>query len=200
MANAQNTVPTQEAEAQKDPAASTNMSRQRNEGSVFTPKHDMAKESAAKIGTAEVQATPKLPSDTGFTWGSYFQSLGILFLLLAALWCVVWLLRKYGRFNFIPRPGAFPHDGLRLEAQLPLGPRKGLSVVRFLDKRLLLGVTEHQITLLQTIEDNNEKDSMDFHTHLEHAAWFKAEDAPAPNATNEPASNNTTEHAPKNNT
>ncbi len=128
--------------------------------------------SDAKTQT-EVKASPKLPA-SDFTWGGYFQSIGILLVLLAALWAVVWLLRKYGRFNFIPRPGAFPHDGLRLEAQLPLGPRKGLSVVRFLDKRLLLGVTDKQITLLQEIGDHDENDSKNFRKLLEEATHAKS--------------------------
>ncbi len=114
--------------------------------------------------TASTQ-TPSLPSDAGFTWGGYFQSIGVLLLLLAFLWFAMWLLRKYGRFNFIPKLGAFPSDGLRLEAQLPLGPRKGLAVVRFLDKRILLGITEQQITLLQEIKDND--DGMDFKKIME---------------------------------
>ncbi len=127
---------------------------------------------------AEVKVAPNLPTDNAFTWGGYFQSIGVLLLLLAALWGVVWLLRKYGRFNFIPKPGAFPHDGLRLEAQLPLGPKKGLAVVRVLDKKLLLGVTESQITLLHEIEDTYEKDSLDFQAHLEKAT-FDASDKDA---------------------
>ncbi len=115
--------------------------------------------------TQMTQTAPPLPSDASFTWGGYFQSIGILMILLAALWVVVWFLRKYGRFNFIPRPGSFPHDGLRLEAQLPLGPKKGLAVVRFLNKRLLVGITDQQITLLQEVKDND--DSMEFKELME---------------------------------
>ncbi len=126
--------------------------------------------------TLEVGVSPKLSAGDGFTWGGYFQSIGILLLLLAALWGLVWLLRRYGRFNFIPKPGAFPHNGLRMEAQLPLGPRKGLTVVRFLDKRLLLGVTEHQITLLQEIEVNGGKGNVDFQSHLDDAVYADHED------------------------
>ncbi len=101
-----------------------------------------------------------------FSWEGYFTAIGSLLILLALLWALVWVLRKSGKFNFIPRPGAFPRDGLRIESQLPLGPRKGLVVVRYLDKRLLLGVTEQQITLLQEVEENN--DSTDFQSLLEH--------------------------------
>ncbi len=117
-----------------------------------------APEQAAEQAAALAQST--------FSWAGYFTAIGSLLILLALLWGLVWALRKYGKFNFIPRPGTFPRDGLRIESQLPLGPRKGLVVVRFLDKRLLLGVTENNITLLQEVEDDN--DSMDFQSLLEH--------------------------------
>lgn len=105
---------------------------------------------------------------TTFTWGGYFQAIGTLFLLLALLWGAVWAVRKYGKFNFIPKPGAFPRNCLRLEAQLPLGPRKGLMVVRFLNKRLLLGVTDHQITLLtESAEHHDQSNNAEFKDFFE---------------------------------
>lgn len=91
-----------------------------------------------------------------FSWSGYIQAIGILFLLLALLWLVVWLLKRYGRFNFLPRPGSLPRDALLMEAQMPLGPRKGLMVVRFLNKRLLIGITDHQISLLAEEETEHE--------------------------------------------
>lgn len=97
-----------------------------------------------------------------FTWSGYFQAIGMLLLLLGALWGLVWVVRKYGKFNFLPQPGALPRHALRLEAQLPLGPKRGLMVVRFLNKRLLLGVTDHQITLLQETGVHDEQDGVDF--------------------------------------
>lgn len=73
-----------------------------------------------------------------------------MLLLLGGLWLVTWLFRRYGR-SPLSAAGSFPRGGLRMETQLPLGPRRGLVVVRFLDQRLLLGVTEHQITLLDAL-------------------------------------------------
>lgn len=110
-----------------------------------------------------------LPMDSVFTWGGYFQAIGVLLLLLALLWGVVWLVRKYGKFNFLPQPGALPRDALRLEAQLPLGPKRSLVVVRFLNKRVLLGVTDHQITLLQEAGEHHEHDSTEFEEVMEKA-------------------------------
>lgn len=83
-----------------------------------------------------------------FSWGGYIEAVGLLFLLLAVMWLVLWCVRRFGKFSFLPRPGSLPRDALVMEAQMPIGPRKGLMVVRFLDKRLLLGVTERHISLL----------------------------------------------------
>lgn len=114
--------------------------------------------------------------EVGFSWGGYFQAIGVLFLLLAALWAGMWFLRKYGKFNFIPKAGALPRNALRLEAQLPLGPRKGLMVVRFLNKRLLLGVTDHQITLLTESDTQYEQNNaLEFKDILEDAQRQKTD-------------------------
>jgi flagellar protein FliO/FliZ len=101
--------------------------------------------------------------------GGYIQAVGILFLILALLWGVVWLMRRYGRFNFLPRPGALPRDALVMEAQMPLGPRKGLMVVRFLNRRLLLGITDRQITLLTEEKAYHEPHGADFRNIMEQA-------------------------------
>lgn len=97
-----------------------------------------------------------------FSMSGYIQALGVLFLFLALLWAAVWLVRRYGRFNFLPRPGALPRDALVMEAQMPLGPRKGLMVVRFLNRRLLLGVTDHRISLLTEEKAHHEPSGKDF--------------------------------------
>ena len=49
-----------------------------------------------------------------------------------------------------------------MEAQMPLGPKKGLMVVRFLNKRLLLGVTEHQISLITEESAQDERPARSF--------------------------------------
>ena len=104
---------------------------------------------------------------SSFSWGGYAQAVGILFLLVALLWLVVWLVRRFGTFNFLPRPGALPKGALVMEAQLPLGPRKGLMVVRFLNRRLLLGVTDQHITLLTEEQAQHEPQNKDFEHVME---------------------------------
>ena len=101
------------------------------------------------LSAAGDQAADLAPMPGGeFSWWGYVRALGVLFLALGALWAALWLLRRSGRFAGMPRTGSLPRDALYLEGHLGLGPHKGLMVVRFLNKRLLLGVTEHQITLL----------------------------------------------------
>lgn len=119
-------------------------------GQAVDVASEHAFESAARGGTAASASGDSIGTlgQTSFSWGGYLQAVGILFVLLAALWFVVWIIRKYGKFNFLPRPGSLPRGSLLMEAQMPLGPRKGLVVVRFLNKRLLLGVTDQQISLL----------------------------------------------------
>ena len=137
---------------------------------------DMAAQAAQSVGIATEQAAASLaePASTlgqsSFSWGSYIQAVGILFLLVALLWLVVWVVRRFGKFNFLPRPGALPKGALVMEAQLPLGPRKGLMVVRFLNRRLLLGVTDQHITLLTEEQAQHEPQDKDFQHIMEEAA------------------------------
>ena len=136
----------------------------------------------AAEGDAAAAGTPL--GQPMFSWSSYVQALAILCLLLGILWVGVWLLRRYGRFNFIPRPGNLPRDALMMEAQMPLGPRKGLMVVRFMNRRLLLGVTEQQIILLTEERPDHEASHQDFQRLLEQsvAAAARGDGADGPRA------------------
>lgn len=139
-------------------------------GAVSAPSVSGVEDAAVQ---AAAQATASMPMESAFSWGGYFQAIGVLLLLLVVLWGAVWLVRKYGKFNFLPQPGALPRDALRMEAQLPLGPRRGLVVVRFLNKRLLLGVTDQHITLLQEAGEHHDRDIEDFQELMEEAQRHK---------------------------
>ena len=136
---------------------------------------DMATQTMQGVGIAAEKAAQSVPEPvsalghSSFSWGNYIQAVGILFLLVAILWLAVWLARRFGKFNFLPRPGSLPRDALVMEAQLPLGPRKGLMVVRFLNRRLLLGVTDQQITLLTEEQAQHEPENPDFQQIMEQA-------------------------------
>lgn len=111
------------------------------------------------MGTADGLAAAAVPA---FSWSGYIQAVGVLFLLVGLLWLALWAVRRHGGlFRAVPGAGGFSRDDLRLEAQLPIGPRKGLMVVRFLNKRLLLGVTDQQITLLTEQDLDHEHGSDD---------------------------------------
>jgi flagellar protein FliO/FliZ len=99
-----------------------------------------------------VFAAQQEQGQAAFSWSGYFYAIGALCLILGALWGVLWLMRRSGKFRFMPSHNSFPRDALRIEAQIPLGPRRGLMVVRFLNKRLLLGLSDQQIHLLSEAE------------------------------------------------
>lgn len=131
---------------------------------------DKAFQEAANVGANIASPPAAQAAQSAFSWAGYVQAIGIMCVLLGALWFAVWALRRYGKFNFLPRPGSLPKDSLVMEAQLPLGPRKGLMVVRFMGRRLLLGVTEHQITFLTEERGHDERPATDFEGILENAA------------------------------
>ena len=94
-------------------------------------------------GPLSVAANSLSQMDTLFSWGSYFQALAFLFLIVAILFATLWFLKRKGGLKLLTRQG-----DLTVENRLLLGPKKSLLVVRFLNKRLLLGVTDQQITML----------------------------------------------------
>ncbi len=108
----------------------------------------------ASLSAAPVWAAAAESAVPEFSWWGYIQAILIMILVLAALGGAVWLLRRSGRFAGMPR-GTLPRSSLFVEGQLSLAPRKGVVVVRFLNKRLVLGVTEQQISLLTETDLND---------------------------------------------
>ncbi|MCG8532645.1 MAG: flagellar biosynthetic protein FliO [Desulfovibrionales bacterium] len=108
--------------------------------------------------------SPGVPEVIG--WGSYIESIGILLLLVAGMYGLLWLVRRFGLNKGF---GAKKGDELNLtvEERFHLAPKKQLVVVRFLNKRLLLGVTDHQINLL------SETEAEDDSSHSSDAKEFK---------------------------
>jgi flagellar protein FliO/FliZ len=89
-----------------------------------------------------------------------------LLLLLGVIFVAFYLLRRFG-----PRlglPMARKQGALTFEGQLSLGPRKSVVLVRFLNKVMVLGVTEQSINLLTEIDDDHDRET-DFATALEKA-------------------------------
>lgn len=131
---------------------------------------DKAFQSAANVGVNIASPQAEQVAQPVFSWGGYVQALGIMCVILALLWFAVWAIRRYGKFNFLPRPGSLPKDSLVMEAQMPLGPRKGLMVIRFMGRRLLLGVTDQRISLLAEDGTKDERKQADFEDILDDAA------------------------------
>lgn len=90
-----------------------------------------------------------------FSWTSYFEAIGIMLILLFALWYVLKVVRKVGNGRFLPSQKLLPRDSMFLEGQLSLGQGKSIVIVRALNERLVLGVTEQQINLLTKIGMND---------------------------------------------
>ena len=113
-------------------------------------------------------------ADTAFSWSGYLQAIGFLFLIIALLFFALWYLKRKGGIKLLTG-----HGDLFIESRLALGPKKSLFVVRFLNKRLLLGVTDQQITTLAELpndENNTDRTESDkpkaseFKEHLARAS------------------------------
>lgn len=87
-----------------------------------------------------VGAAQMVPS---YSWTGYFLGLALMFVMLALLWFGARLMRQKGGLRLLGQSSA-----LSVETRLALSPRKHLLVVKYRNKRLLLGVTEHNISLL----------------------------------------------------
>lgn len=93
---------------------------------------------------------------------------GGMLLLLALLLLGLALLKRYGLAARFQGGGG---SALRIEERVMLGPRKQLLVVRFLNKRLLLGVTDTGINVIaeDQADHANHVEQADFQTTLERA-------------------------------
>ncbi|TDT86355.1 flagellar biosynthetic protein FliO [Pseudodesulfovibrio indicus] len=100
-------------------------------------------DSTATVSTPAPMPLPAVDSGTTF-----LTTAGYLCLLLGVIFLAYWLLRRYG----VPGALTTGKDGPRLRNRLMLGNRQSVAVVRYRDRDLLLGVTEHAITLLSESE------------------------------------------------
>lgn len=103
---------------------------------------------------------------TPFDWSGYIQALGVLCLLLAALYGVLWAVRRFGAAG----RGARVRPGdMKIEGHLALGPKRSVMVVRILNRRLVLGVTDHNINLLTELTEHHEHGGNSFAAVLDEA-------------------------------
>lgn len=119
-----------------------------NQGQEKQPAHD----TTALEKTFPSSSQETIPS---FGWRNYFQGIGLMLLLLFVFWYILKLMRKYGNGRFLPNQKLLPRDSMYLEGQLPLGQGKSILIVKVLDERLVLGVTEKNINLLSKTGTNH---------------------------------------------
>lgn len=109
------------------------------------------KATAAKAAAGQNDSSAAVPlPDLNIAWGGYFQALALLCLVLAALWALLWFFKRRGGL------GGFMLSGspvMRIESRLALGPKKWIIVTRYLDRRLVIGVTDQAISLLAEFHD-----------------------------------------------
>ena len=102
-----------------------------------------------------------------------------LLLILVVILLAYWMLRRFGPRFGLGSPAK--SRGLRVESYLALGPRKNIMVVRFLNKLLVLGVTDQNINLLTEVDASDE--NKDFQAALDDASRRAGDaDPPGPGA------------------
>ncbi|NDV26223.1 flagellar biosynthetic protein FliO [Desulfovibrio sp. JC010] len=107
-------------------------------------------------------ATALMVPETGL--GSVLKMSGALFFILAMLLLAYYFMR---RLNI---GGAFPgarKGTLEIVDRLALGPRQNITVIRYRDKELVVGVTHDKITMLHAGDEGNAKTDSDFAGYLE---------------------------------
>jgi flagellar protein FliO/FliZ len=85
------------------------------------------------------QATPPLPEGPGL-----LRSVGALIIVLGLFGLCLWLLRRGG----LAFPGRQTTRTMQVESALPLGDRRQLVIVRVEGRRLLLGLSAMQVSLV----------------------------------------------------
>ena len=132
------TDPPQETEQQ--PAAKTETDLSQEDADLQRPIPDY-----------EPDETPAPPPPLKLERGNlYGRLLGNMMVVLGLIVLLAWLARKYlpGRLK-----GLAQGQHVRLIQNLPLGPKRAVSLVAIGDRRLLLGVTDHQVTLIKDLDE-----------------------------------------------
>ncbi|MDR2668584.1 MAG: flagellar biosynthetic protein FliO [Desulfovibrio sp.] len=105
-------------------------------------------QTAAQNATASVV---RAAAESAWSWSGYFEALALICFLLALLWLLTRFLVKRGGAPGLLASGR----GLYVESRLSLGPKKWILLLRCLDRRLLIGVTDHAVTVLAELEAEN---------------------------------------------
>lgn len=96
--------------------------------------------------------------------GSVLKMSAALFFILAMLLVIYYFMR---RLNI---GGSFPgarKGVLEIVDRLALGPRQNITVIRYRDREMVVGVTQEKITLLHAEDEGHAKTNSDFAGYLE---------------------------------
>ncbi|MDL2307357.1 flagellar biosynthetic protein FliO [Desulfovibrio sp. OttesenSCG-928-C06] len=115
---------------------------------------DTAQTATELTGQLSQQLGTQAATFQEYSWGGYFMALGMLCLLLAALWFALRFLKNRGGLRVFG-----VGTGVRVENRVSLGPKKNLLVVSAHGKRLLLGVTDHHISKLAELPLDDDEDA-----------------------------------------
>ncbi|WP_027720608.1 flagellar biosynthetic protein FliO [Maridesulfovibrio zosterae] len=111
-----------------------------------------------------LNATDVVPLVPDAGVGSVLKMSGALFFILAMLLLAYYFLRRFnigGSF-----PGARKGD-LQIVERLPLGPRQNITVIKYRDREMVVGITHDRITLLHARDEGNVKNKSEFAGYLE---------------------------------
>ncbi len=128
------------AQPETAPAAAPQKTEASSGGPTFFPQPSLEESSTA------LKETESALPPASFSWGTYFQAIGILLLMLLGLWFALKFVKRVKPSSF--SSSTFSKNNFFIEGQIAISPNKGVYVVRFLNKRLVLGVTDQQINLL----------------------------------------------------
>ncbi|WP_432738607.1 flagellar biosynthetic protein FliO [Maridesulfovibrio sp. FT414] len=95
--------------------------------------------------------------------GSVLKMAGALFFILAMLMLAFYVLRRLnigGSFQGM-RKGV-----LQIVDRMPLGPRQNITVIRYRDREMVVGVTQDRITLLHAGDEGHAASKKDFSGYL----------------------------------
>jgi len=94
-------------------------------------------------------AAPCLAADSGPA-AVNFRTFAVLTCVIVGLFALAWAAKKYGPYARVKRT-----IGLDIIGQVPIGPKAHLALVRAGRSIVLLGVTQHTVTLIKDLEQGD---------------------------------------------
>ncbi len=108
-----------------------------------------AAETPASVSTVSDAVRPGAMNSGAYSTGSMtVQILIALALVSLSIFALAWLVKRLGNTSFLQS------KGLKIVSSMPLGTREKLVVIEVENKKLLLGVTAHNINTLHEFSDS----------------------------------------------